>query len=183
MPIVDVVMPSHINAGELRACVEPRAGVGDARSHVGRFEADGCPMSGPGRHILLLAYYFPPLGGAGVQRNTQVAQHLPELGYRVTVITGPGAPDHRWAPFDDTLAASLPAGVDVHRVTGPEPSWTGSRVQRWLRLKRGWERWWEEYAVPLAVSVGAEADVVYARWRPSRPPRPPRRSPARSASR
>ena len=116
MPIVDVVVLSHIKAVVLRACVEPLVGA----------RGTGHPMSGTGRHILLLAYYFPPLGGAGVQRNRQVAQHLPELGYRVTVITGPGAPDHRWAPFDDTLAAgTLPAGVDVHRVTGPEPSWAG----------------------------------------------------------
>jgi glycosyltransferase involved in cell wall biosynthesis len=116
--------------------------------------------------VLLLAYWFPPLGGAGVQRNTKVVQHLPERGYNVTVVTGPGAPDHRWAPVDETLAAGIPAGVDVHRLPGPEPSWAGSRVLRWLRLRREWQRWWERHAVPLAVAVGHDADVVYASLAP-----------------
>ncbi len=114
------------------------------------------------KHVLFLAYHFPPLGGAGVQRNTKVARYLPELGYRLTVITGPGSPDHRWAPFDETMSAEVSRDVDVHRLPGPEPSWTGSRVQRWLRLTRVWQRWWEEHAIPLALDVGRDADVVYA---------------------
>ena len=114
------------------------------------------------KHVLFLAYHFPPLGGAGVQRNTKVARYLPELGYRLTVITGPGSPDHRWSPVDETMAAEVAPGVEVHRLPGPEPSWTGSRVQRWLRLTRVWQSWWEEHAVPLALEVGKDADVVYA---------------------
>jgi glycosyltransferase involved in cell wall biosynthesis len=114
------------------------------------------------KHILLLAYHFPPLGGAGVQRNTKVVRHLTELGYRITVVTGPGSPDHRWSPLDDTMAAEVPDEVSVHRLPPPEPSWTGSRVQRWLRLTRVWQRWWEEHAIPIALAAGATADVVYA---------------------
>jgi glycosyltransferase involved in cell wall biosynthesis len=113
-------------------------------------------------HVLLLGYHFPPLGGAGVQRNARVARHLTSLGYRVSVVTGPGRPEHRWSPVDATMAAELPAEVSVHRVSAPEPSWTGSRVQRWLRLTRVWQRWWEEHAIPLALEAGRDADVVYA---------------------
>ncbi len=113
-------------------------------------------------HVLLLGYHFPPLGGAGVQRNARVVRHLTSLGYRVSVVTGPGSPEHRWSPVDQTMAAELPPEVSVHRLPSPEPSWTGSRVQRWLRLTRVWQRWWEEHAVPLAVEAGRDADVVYA---------------------
>jgi glycosyltransferase involved in cell wall biosynthesis len=113
-------------------------------------------------HVLLLGYHFPPLGGAGVQRNARVARHLVSLGYRVSVVTGPGRPEHRWSPLDETMAAELPAEIAVYRLPSPEPSWTGSRVQRWLRLTRVWQRWWEENAIPIALEAGRDADVVYA---------------------
>jgi glycosyltransferase involved in cell wall biosynthesis len=112
------------------------------------------------KHILLLAYHFPPLGGAGAQRNTKLVQHLPQHGYRITVITGPGMPDHRWAPIDGSL--KVPPEVSVRRLPEPEPSWTGSRIQRWLRISRQWQRWWEGCGVPLAFEAGRDADVVYA---------------------
>jgi glycosyltransferase involved in cell wall biosynthesis len=89
-------------------------------------------------------------------------RQLTSLGYQVTVVTGPGSPEHRWAPLDASLETELPPEISVHRLPTPEPSWTGSKIQRWLRLTRVWQRWWEEHAVPLALEVGREADVVYA---------------------
>jgi glycosyltransferase involved in cell wall biosynthesis len=114
------------------------------------------------KHVLLLAYHFPPLGGAGVQRNTKVVHHLTELGYKLTVVTGPGRPEHHWSPLDESMTAEIPPAVAVHRLPAPEPSWTGSRVKRWLMLTRAWQAWWEQHAVPLALEHGRDADVVYA---------------------
>lgn len=39
------------------------------------------------KNILLIAYYFPPLGGAGVQRTLKFAKYLNKNGYNVTVLT------------------------------------------------------------------------------------------------
>jgi len=39
------------------------------------------------KNILLIAYYFPPLGLGGVGRPYALFRHLPEHGYRVTVLT------------------------------------------------------------------------------------------------
>jgi glycosyltransferase involved in cell wall biosynthesis len=119
--------------------------------------------------VLLLAYHFPPIGGAGAQRNTKLARYLPSRGYELTVLTGPVAPGHRLTPTDESLLDEIPRAVDIHRVAGPEPPWSGGwrrRAERWLRLEWPWQRWWEEQAIPLATRIGAGVDVVYAALSP-----------------
>ena len=39
------------------------------------------------RNILLVCYYFPPMGGAGVARPLALVKHLPEYGYDCHVLT------------------------------------------------------------------------------------------------
>lgn len=41
----------------------------------------------PLRRVLIFAYFFPPLGGAGVQRIAKFAKYLPEQGWLPTVVT------------------------------------------------------------------------------------------------
>jgi glycosyltransferase involved in cell wall biosynthesis len=70
-------------------------------------------------HILLVSYYFPPLGMGGVQRALKLAKYLPEFGWDVTVIT----PAHRaYHAGDESLVAELPESVNVHRVAVAEPA-------------------------------------------------------------
>jgi glycosyltransferase involved in cell wall biosynthesis len=118
--------------------------------------------------VALLAYHFPPLGGAGVQRSLKFARYLPEHGYRPLVITGPGRADGRWTPADETLLAELP-DVRVVRVPGPEPvppgRWRG-RAERWLGAAAAWDRWWVEGAGELVARHAREADVVLASMSP-----------------
>lgn len=117
------------------------------------------------RQLLLLAYYFPPIGGAGAQRNTKLARYLPELGWRLTVVTGPGTPAYRWTPVDDTMLDEIPEATDVLRARGPEPArghvW-GERAERWLRATSRWQRWWERSSMELASAGGHDAELVYA---------------------
>ena len=66
----------------------------------------------------MVAYFFPPLGGAGVQRTLKFAKYLPDTGWDPTVITV-NARDYWMA--DDSLAAELGERVRVVRtasVTG-----------------------------------------------------------------
>lgn len=62
--------------------------------------------------ILLLAYYFPPLGGAGVQRALKFAKYLPEFGITPVVISA----DEPGYTTDDSLLADLPDEIEVHRI-------------------------------------------------------------------
>jgi glycosyltransferase involved in cell wall biosynthesis len=118
------------------------------------------------RRVLTLAYHFPPVGGAGVQRMVQLARRLPALGWEQTVITGPGVPDSHWRPHDDAIGAQ--AGASVLRMDGPEPPhdvrWEG-RLERWLRRPSRWRNWWAENVVALAEAAG-DVDVVHASLAP-----------------
>jgi glycosyltransferase involved in cell wall biosynthesis len=115
----------------------------------------------------MLAPYFPPIGGAGVQRNVQLASRLPGHGYAPLVLTGPSAPDYRWTPADESLAASV-VDTAVYRLPGPEPPHASrweARAERWLRAPTRWQGWWQAGVESIAERVGP-VDLVHASLRP-----------------
>lgn len=74
----------------------------------------------PRLKVLYITYYWPPAGGAGVQRSLKFVKHLPEFNVEPTVITvdeNEGA----YPVFDKTLAEEIPAGVRVFRTSTSEP--------------------------------------------------------------
>jgi glycosyltransferase involved in cell wall biosynthesis len=120
------------------------------------------------KRVLVLAYHFPPVGGAGVQRVVKFVRYLPEKGWEPTVVTGPGGRDDRWTPVDKTLTAELPEWVPVHRV-GPEPrsnDGLSARAERWLRLEAPFTRWWVDGCVELGRRVGDGVDAIFATMSP-----------------
>ncbi len=119
--------------------------------------------------LLLLAYFFPPIGGAGAQRNTKLARYLPQLDWRLIVVTGPGSPRYHWTPIDVTMVEEIPSSVGVRRIAGPEPAFSSGwhdRAERWLGVKSSWQRWWTEGACRQALEVGGDVDLVYASLAP-----------------
>lgn len=66
--------------------------------------------------ILLVTLYWPPAGGAGVQRSLKHAAHLAELGHELTIL----APDDpKWLHRDEQLEG--PPGLRVRRVRNRGP--------------------------------------------------------------
>jgi glycosyltransferase involved in cell wall biosynthesis len=62
--------------------------------------------------VLVVAYFFPPLGGAGVQRTLKFAKYLPQHGWDPLVVTT----DSRAYPVADaSLAREIPAGIPLTR--------------------------------------------------------------------
>lgn len=67
------------------------------------------------RRVLIVAYYFPPLGLSGVQRTAKFAKFLGRYGWRPTVLTV--APTGYYA-FDDSLLREVEAaGVEIVRTS------------------------------------------------------------------
>ncbi|MDP3936532.1 MAG: glycosyltransferase [Deltaproteobacteria bacterium] len=64
------------------------------------------------RRVLLVAYYFPPLGGGGAGRPLKLARYLPASGWAVDVLTVRGG---IWSAVDESPLAELPPAVTVHR--------------------------------------------------------------------
>ncbi len=77
------------------------------------------PVDRP-RRVLLIAYNFPPVGGAGVQRPAKWAKYLRRCGWDVTVLTteNPSVPVR-----DESLLADLPDDVRVVRARTWEPDY------------------------------------------------------------
>ncbi len=70
------------------------------------------------RRVLFILYYFPPSGGAGVQRGLKFLRYLPEFDWEATVLTVPA--DAAFPVRDETLAAEIPEGLRVIRTRAPE---------------------------------------------------------------
>jgi glycosyltransferase involved in cell wall biosynthesis len=87
------------------------------------------------RHLLVVAYVFPPLGGGGVQRTLGFVRHLLDRGWRSIVITA-GDDSKYWAR-DPTLLAHVPGEIEVHRVpegiVGTAAQWARRAVPRSIR--------------------------------------------------
>jgi glycosyltransferase involved in cell wall biosynthesis len=83
--------------------------------------------------VLIVSLYWPPAGGAGVQRPLKLAEHLSALGHDVHVL----APDDpKWLHRDPSLV--IPSGVTVHRSrnVGPRARRPGQELARAQGLDR-----------------------------------------------
>jgi len=79
------------------------------------------------RSVLIAAYYWPPSGGAGVQRWLKLAKELDRLGWRVHVLTV-DPEDATFPHVDTTLLNEIPASIAVHRSRAFNPIALGKRV-------------------------------------------------------
>lgn len=70
------------------------------------------------RHLLLLAWFFPPTISGGVYRPLSFARRAAELGWQVTVIAGP-APQQA-SSAGEHLLRGLPSSVRVLRISESE---------------------------------------------------------------
>jgi glycosyltransferase involved in cell wall biosynthesis len=73
------------------------------------------------RRALFIAYTFPPVGGAGVQRTTKFVKYLPQFGWDASVltVTNPSVPVR-----DDSLCGDVPPSTNVVRARTFEPSYS-----------------------------------------------------------
>lgn len=63
-------------------------------------------------NILIIAYYFPPLGGAGVQRTLKFVKFLPTFNWQTTVLT---VQENTPALKDASLANDIPVRTKINR--------------------------------------------------------------------
>ena len=68
------------------------------------------------KRLLLITYYFPPCGGAGVQRWVRILKYLPAKGWDITVLT---TKDGDYPIIDNSLGNDLPDNIQVVRTKTP----------------------------------------------------------------
>ena len=72
------------------------------------------------KRILVVAYLFPPVGGAGVQRIAKFVKYLPEFGWETSVLTvaNPSVP-----LFDESLNDDIPENAIIRYARTFEPGY------------------------------------------------------------
>ena len=96
-------------------------------------------MAAP-RQLLCMAYFFPPSGGAGVQRPLKFVKYLPQFGWQARVLS---VADGCFFAHDAALMQDIPPGTEVVRPTSLE-------IERLSFLRR--QR--SAHSVPGAVRTG-----------------------------
>ena len=81
------------------------------------------------KKVLIITYYWPPSGGAGVQRWLKFVKYLRDFGFEPVVFT----PSNPEMPVEDpSLAHDIPPGIDIIQCPIWEPySW----YKRWVGVK------------------------------------------------
>ncbi len=134
----------------------------------------------PTNTVLVIAYYFPPMGLSGVQRTLKFVKYLPQMGWKPIVLTT--TTDTPYYAFDETLMEELApliasGDVEVYR-TDADPSIGKSAKKdgKLLKLPRqGWQRLrsklvqtlrqpdsriaWKEFALRKADEIFAEHKI------------------------
>ncbi len=65
--------------------------------------------------LLVIAYYFPPMGLSGVQRTMKFVKYLPQYGWKVIVLT---AQPKSYYAYDESLAFEIDKeGIEVFRAS------------------------------------------------------------------
>ena len=72
------------------------------------------------KQILIIAYYFPPSGGSGVQRVLKFAKYLPENGWQPTILTVDPA-YAAYPDYDESLVEDVPKDIRVVRTRSWDP--------------------------------------------------------------
>lgn len=89
------------------------------------------PDSGKRRKVLIITYYWPPSGGAGVQRWLKFVKYLGLFGWEPIVYT----PENPEAPAVDlSLANDIPSGITILKRPIIEPY---TAYKRFVGLKPG----------------------------------------------
>lgn len=74
----------------------------------------------PPRRVLIVAYYFPPMGMSGVQRIAKFAKYLPDAGWLTTVLT---IEPRGYFAYDASLLEEVrQAGVTIIRTASIDPT-------------------------------------------------------------
>ena len=71
-----------------------------------------------GKKVLIISYYFPPMGMGGVQRATKFAKYLPAFGWKPSVLT---VKEVEYLAKDPSLLEDLPPEVKVIRTGSFDP--------------------------------------------------------------
>lgn len=133
------------------------------------------------KNVLILSYYFPPMGLGGVQRPLKFAKYLPRFSWRPIIVT---VKDVKYYGHDDSLLQELTSDAIVYRTGSYDPlrishrlGTKGSSLAK-PALGRDLARWllfpdnqigWVPFAVKCALDIVREhkIDALFSSFPPA----------------
>ncbi|GEM_PF-964764 len=93
------------------------------------------------RNCLIVSYYFPPTGGAGVQRIVKLIKYASRKAWRFTVITAEESSNFQ--PRDSSLLSEIPQGTKIIRAEAILPAQKFRLVKNTNLFNKSayWKRW------------------------------------------
>jgi glycosyltransferase involved in cell wall biosynthesis len=85
------------------------------------------------KKVLIIAYYFPPLGMGGVQRASKFAKYLPSFGWKPFVLT---VKDVEYLAKDPSLLEELPPQVEIVRTGSFDPLRISFILKSFLKTRK-----------------------------------------------
>lgn len=76
------------------------------------------------KKVLIISYFFPPIGGGGVQRTAKFVKYLRNFGYDPIVVTVDEG-HYYWGEDDKTLLQEIPGDIRIIRVE--------NRIYKWFQ--------------------------------------------------
>ena len=70
------------------------------------------PLISNNKKVLVIAYFFPPIGGGGIQRTMKFVKYLPDFNWEPIVLT---VKDGLWISKDDSLLNGLSNDLKIFR--------------------------------------------------------------------
>lgn len=84
------------------------------------------------RRVLVIVYYFPPMGFSGIQRTLKFVKYLSDFGWQPTVMT---VTPHAYYAFDDTFLEEVEGrNIEIWR-TGPGGPFSLAKERKTVSLK------------------------------------------------
>jgi hypothetical protein len=85
------------------------------------------------KKVLVIAYFFPPLGGSGVQRTLKFVKYLPQFGIQPIISTVKYG--HNFA-YDESLLNEIPKTAKVFRSSSMETLWLRRIIEKFAGFRR-----------------------------------------------
>jgi glycosyltransferase involved in cell wall biosynthesis len=104
---------------------------GKNRTQVFTVDRKITPM--PSKKVLVIAYYFPPLGMGGVQRVAKFVKYLPQFGWQPVVLT---VKDVEYLSYDPSLMKEIPGDVKIHPTGSIDPLRILFLIKKFIKRKK-----------------------------------------------
>ncbi len=85
------------------------------------------------KKVLIIAYYFPPMGMGGVQRVAKFVKYLPQFGWQPVVLT---LKDVEYLSSDPSLMEEIPENVEVFRTGSLDPLRILFLIRKFFKRKK-----------------------------------------------